>query len=82
VSPVLRGRGSLIVGVPDLASMHGRILLACGHQPTQIRSASAHVHGFTRRGVFMRLVKQRVYEGQFLSFPVVNRLETNYYTGA
>jgi SAM-dependent methyltransferase len=126
VSRVLRDGGSFIVGVPNLASMHNRILLACGQQPTQIRSASAHVRGFTRPdvidffrscfpdgyaiegfgggnfypfppmiarplaslfptlawGIFMRLVKQRVYEGQFLSFPIENRLETNYYTGA
>lgn len=51
VSRVLRDGGSFIVGVPNLASLHNRILLACGRQPTQIRSASAHVRGFTRPDV-------------------------------
>lgn len=40
--------GRLIIGVPNLASLHNRILLAFGRQPTPIRSASAHVRGFTR----------------------------------
>jgi SAM-dependent methyltransferase len=48
VSRVLRVGGSFVVGVPNLASLHNRVLLAFGRQPTQIRSASAHVRGFTR----------------------------------
>jgi SAM-dependent methyltransferase len=48
VSRVLRVGGSFVVGVPNLASLHNRVLLALGRQPTQIRSASAHVRGFTR----------------------------------
>lgn len=47
-SRVLRVGGSLVIGVPNLASLHNRILLALGRQPTPIRSASAHVRGFTR----------------------------------
>lgn len=43
--------GHLVLGVPNLASLHNRILLACGRQPTAIRSASAHVRGFTRPDV-------------------------------
>lgn len=45
---VLAPRGHLIIGVPNLASLHNRLLLAVGRQPTPIRSASAHVRGFTR----------------------------------
>jgi SAM-dependent methyltransferase len=46
-SRVLRVGGSLIVGVPNLASLHNRVLLAFGRQPTVIRTDSAHVRGFT-----------------------------------
>jgi SAM-dependent methyltransferase len=48
VSRVLRVGGSFVVGVPNLASLHNRILLAVGRQPSPIRSASAHVRGFTK----------------------------------
>lgn len=40
--------GHVIIGVPNLASLHNRLLLAVGSQPTSIRTASAHVRGFTR----------------------------------
>jgi SAM-dependent methyltransferase len=48
VCTVLTPGGHLVVGVPNLASLHNRLLLAAGSQPTPIRSASAHVRGFTR----------------------------------
>ncbi len=48
VTRVLRDGGSFIIGVPNLASLHNRVLLALGRQPTAIKSASAHVRGFTR----------------------------------
>ena len=48
ISRVLKVGGSLIVGVPNLASLHNRILLALGRQPSAIQSASAHVRGFTK----------------------------------
>jgi SAM-dependent methyltransferase len=47
VSRVLKPGGSFIIGVPNLASLHNRLLLLLGRQPTPIRSASAHVRGFT-----------------------------------
>ena len=47
----LRPNGHLILGVPNLASLHNRILLSLGIQPTPIRSASAHIRGFTRSDV-------------------------------
>jgi len=47
VSRVLKKGGSFIIGVPNLASLHNRILLMCGRQPSPIKSASAHVRGFT-----------------------------------
>lgn len=48
-SRVLRIGGNFIVGVPNLAALHNRILLAMGRQPTPIKSNSAHVRGFTRQ---------------------------------
>jgi len=48
IARVLRRGGHLILGVPNLASLHNRLLLLAGRQPSVIRSASAHVRGFTR----------------------------------
>lgn len=48
-SRILKPGGCFIVGVPNLAALHNRLLLACGRQPTPIRTASAHIRGFTRR---------------------------------
>lgn len=48
ISQAIPVGGRLIIGVPNLASLHNRILLAIGRQPTPIRTASAHVRGFTR----------------------------------
>lgn len=49
ISRVLRVGGSLLLGVPNLASLHNRILLAIGRQPSVIQNRSAHVRGYTRR---------------------------------
>jgi SAM-dependent methyltransferase len=46
---VLKPGGALIVSVPNLASLHNRVLLAFGMQPTSIRTFGPHVRGFTRR---------------------------------
>jgi SAM-dependent methyltransferase len=43
-----KGGGKLIIGVPNLASLHNRFLLSIGRQPTSIKSASAHIRGFTK----------------------------------
>ena len=45
---VLHVGGSLVVGVPNLAALHNRVLLAFGGQPSCIRSVSAHVRGYTK----------------------------------
>ena len=117
--------GKLILGVPNLASLHNRILLALGRQPSPLKSNSAHVRGFTKGdiaefmescfpggyriekfrgsnfypfpafvarplakviptmawGLFFLLAKQREYHGEFLRYPVVEHLETNFYLG-
>ena len=122
---VLRTGGHMIVGVPNLASLHNRLLLLAGRQPTAIQNGTAHVRGYTRRdllsvfelafpggyslqghggsnfypfpgvlarplaaafpgmawGMFLLLRKEREYAGEFLEYPVRERLETNFYLG-
>jgi SAM-dependent methyltransferase len=48
IARVLPVGGTLILGVPNLASLHNRLLLLAGRQPSVIKTASAHVRGFTR----------------------------------
>jgi SAM-dependent methyltransferase len=48
ISRVLRIGGHLILGVPNLAALHNRVLLAVGQQPTVIQTNTAHVRGFTK----------------------------------
>ena len=77
VSRVLAVGGKLIVGVPNLASFHNRILLVLGLQPTCIKTNSAHVRGFTRgdilqflNEVFPRGYQLRRFKGaNFYPFP-------------
>jgi SAM-dependent methyltransferase len=45
---VLAVGGSMILGVPNLASLHNRVLLVAGRQPSVIKTLSAHVRGFTK----------------------------------
>ena len=51
VSRVLRIGGHVLIGVPNLASLHNRILLLFGMQPTCIQVGSAHIRGFTHAGL-------------------------------
>lgn len=46
---ILAPGGQLVVGVPNLASFHNRLLLLAGRQPTCIRTVGPHVRGFTKR---------------------------------
>jgi SAM-dependent methyltransferase len=48
--------GYLVVGVPNLAALHNRVLLLAGEQPSSIEPLGPHVRGFTRRG-FQRFVE-------------------------
>ena len=48
VSRLLKPGGYFIIGVPNLASLHNRILLFFGLQPTAQKSLSAHVRTFTK----------------------------------
>jgi len=126
VTRVLKVGGKFVVGVPNLASFHNRLLLLAGKQPTCIQVDSAHIRGFTKDGflnsinniwnggyqlidfkgsnfypfspflakplskvfpnssvcIFLMLEKTKEYaEKDFLTYPVDNQLETNYYLG-
>jgi len=48
ITRTLRVGGKAIVGVPNLAAFHNRLLLAIGRQPSPVKTLSAHVRGFTR----------------------------------
>ncbi|MEX2191461.1 MAG: class I SAM-dependent methyltransferase [Bacteroidota bacterium] len=54
---VLRTGGHFIIGVPNLASLHNRLLLALGRQPTCLQNHSAHVRGYTKNDLltFLRM---------------------------
>src|SRR5437867_2719608 len=47
IARVLRVGGHLLFSTPNLASLHNRVLLAVGLQPTSIRTFGPHVRGFT-----------------------------------
>lgn len=55
ISTVLKEGGHMIIGIPNLASLHNRLLLALGEQPTAIQNNSAHVRGYTK-GDFLRFL--------------------------
>jgi SAM-dependent methyltransferase len=44
---VLKPGGHAVLSVPNLASLHNRILLGIGRQPTSIRVFGPHVRGYT-----------------------------------
>ncbi len=48
VTRVLKTGGSFIIGVPNLAAFHNRLLLLLGNQPSPLKNRSAHVRGWTR----------------------------------
>jgi SAM-dependent methyltransferase len=125
VTRVLRTGGHFIVGIPNLASLHNRLLLMAGMQPTCIQNDSAHVRGYTKKdfskllncgfkggyelvnfggsnfypfppfiakplatifpsmawGIFMNWKKIKKYEGDYIKYPMVKQLETNFYLG-
>lgn len=125
ISRTLKVGGGLIIGVPNLASFHNRLLLLLGRQPSTIQNNSAHVRGYTKNdllnlldscfpggydlqrfggsnfypfpsflakplakflpnsawSIFLLLRKVKSYDKQFLEFPAINQLETNFYLG-
>jgi SAM-dependent methyltransferase len=51
VSRVLREGGHFLLGVPNLAALHNRLLLGLGRQPSPLKNSSAHVRGYTKPDV-------------------------------
>lgn len=49
ITRVLPVGGKMILGVPNLAALHNRILLAFGRQPSPLKNNSAHIRGYTKR---------------------------------
>lgn len=52
ISRILKKNGHLIIGLPNLAALHNRILLLFGRQPRCIQNNSAHVRGFASPDLF------------------------------
>lgn len=48
----LKVGGFLFLGVPNILSLHNRILMAIGFHPTQHKLTSAHVRPFSKKDVF------------------------------
>lgn len=63
ISRALPVGGRAILGVPNLASLHNRLLLLLGRQPTAIQNATAHVRGYTRRDLLR--VLERAFPGGY-----------------
>ena len=55
VARTLKTGGHFILGVPNLASLHNRLLLSVGRQPTSIGNHSAHIRGYTRQDILRLL---------------------------
>ena len=51
IARVLRPGGWGLISVPNLASLHNRLLLGFGIQPSSIRTRGPHVRGFTAREI-------------------------------
>ena len=72
---VLKPDGHLVLGVPNLGSLHNRLALAAGLQPPAIHVFGPHVRGFTAQGLRAFLEKggqlkvERVLGGNFYPFP-------------
>ena len=75
IGRVLKPHGTLILGVPNLGSLHNRIALISGYQPPAIAVFGAHVRGFTVPGLTRFLEAggifkvRRVLGGNFYPFP-------------
>ena len=51
IAAKLRIGGYLIIGLPNISSLHNRILFLFGRQPTQQKTYSAHVRGFSHNEI-------------------------------
>lgn len=73
ISRVLKVGGRVIIGVPNLASLHCRISLLFGKQPTCIETHGPHVRGFTYKD-FLFFIEDGGY------FKVIDRKGSGFYS--
>lgn len=74
---VLRIGGHLFVGVPNLLSLHNRILMILGFHPTQYKLISAHVSPYSKKDIikFYKIIGNKFcvikgfFGAQFYPFP-------------
>ena len=79
ISRTLPIGGKMILGVPNLAALHNRILLAVGKQPSPLKNYSAHMRGYTKQDLLLFLENcfpggyrlQRFGGSNFYPFPPV-----------
>ena len=55
MSRTLKIGGNIMLGMPNLASFHNRLLLLFGEQPSTIQNNSAHVRGYTKKDILCLL---------------------------
>lgn len=78
VSRSLKVGGRFLFGVPNICSLHNRLLMLAGRQPTQHKVCSAHVRPFSKNETlaFLRACFPAGYEleefrgAQFYPFPL------------
>jgi 2-polyprenyl-3-methyl-5-hydroxy-6-metoxy-1,4-benzoquinol methylase len=58
IDRVLKKGGSVLIGIPNLAGFHNRLLLLIGKQPLCMGFDSTHIRGFTH-SIMIQLLKQR-----------------------
>jgi ubiquinone/menaquinone biosynthesis C-methylase UbiE len=72
----LKKDGVFFMGVPNVLSLHNRILMLCGYHPTCCKNISAHVRVFSKKDVFLFYNKiggnfckiEKYYGAQFYPF--------------
>jgi SAM-dependent methyltransferase len=76
LSRVLKPDGCLIIGVPNLAAWHDRLMILLGEEPTGAKVLGPHIRGFTCNG-FIKFIEitggfkvEKVKGSGFLPFPV------------
>jgi len=78
IARVLRPGGWVLISVPNLASLHNRLLLGLGIQPSSIRTRGPHVRGFTAREIAAFVGLERAMETEHTRgvgfYPVPARL--------
>ena len=72
IARILKPQGKFIIGVPNLASLHNRIALLFGQQPTTIEVLGPHVRSYTRAS-FTRFLETNSY------FKVIDFKGANFY---